>query len=146
MYLYMNINEYNNSYSCSDTNTFVNEYNSFLEKIIEHNNLEKQTIDYINSLPTDIEELNIAFKNLSELPDLSKFTKLKKLNCSLNNINILNNLPIGLTELYCSDNNITELNNLPNTLIILDCSRNNLTNLNGLPNSLQTLFCDGNML
>ncbi len=94
----------------------------------------------------DTEEINIANKNLSALPNLSRFIYLKKLNCSLNRISSLDNLPNSLIELYCNDNNITNLDNLPNKLKILDCSRNNIRNLNNLPKSIEVLKYYGNPL
>jgi hypothetical protein len=32
--------------------------------------------EYLNSLPDNIEEINLSFKSLKILPDLSRFTKL----------------------------------------------------------------------
>jgi len=50
-----------------------------------------------------INELNLSDKNLTILPDLSKYTKLKVLDCSNNKIKSLDNLPSKLKELYCSN-------------------------------------------
>ena len=44
---------------------------------------------YLNSLSTDIEEIDVSYKKINYLPDLSKFTKLKRLNCNYNNLYFL---------------------------------------------------------
>ena len=33
--------------------------------------------EYFNSLSIDVEEIDVSYKNIYNLPDLSKFTKLK---------------------------------------------------------------------
>ena len=52
-------------------------------------NIEK----YLNSLPDDIEELNISNKNITYIPSLERFRKLKEINCNNNKLTILQNLP-----------------------------------------------------
>ena len=47
---------------------------------------------YLDSLPLDITILNISYKNLLVLPDLSRFKKLEVLNCSENKLTILPDL------------------------------------------------------
>ena len=74
-----------------------------------------------------IEELDLSKQGLIELPDLTKYTNLKKLNCSENKLTHLDNLPISLTILYCGANLITCLDNLPINLIELNCYNNPLT-------------------
>ena len=66
-------------------------------------------------LPDNLEitELNLSHKNLLECPDLSRYTKLIKLNMSCNKIRYLDNLPSNLKELICDYNQITQLDNLP---------------------------------
>ena len=64
----------------------------------------------------DIDIIDLSYKKLSKLPDLTRFTKLKVLCCANNLLTELHNLPESLTELYCNDNQLTKLNNLPNTL------------------------------
>ncbi len=83
-------------------------------------------------LPTDLEitEFNLSFKNLSECqavpkeqlnsretfgfacPDLSRYTKLTKLDIRNHKITSLDNLPLSLIKLDCSSNLITSLENL----------------------------------
>ena len=52
----------------------------------------------------NITELDLSNKGLNELPDLSKYTNLKKLNCQGNCIARLDNLPPGLQKLNCCYN------------------------------------------
>ena len=82
--------------------------------------------DYLNSLPDDIEEINVSYKYLDYLPNLSRFTKLK--------------------ILYCNNNELTHLPSLPNSLERLDCDVNELICLPTLPESLQILRCEDNKL
>ena len=89
-----------------------------------------------------IEELNLNYKNLTILPDLSKYTNFKVLYYSYNQLTSLNNLPPGLLELYCQSNNITSLDNLPPGLQILECWCNKITSLDYLPSGLNNLLCD----
>jgi Leucine-rich repeat (LRR) protein len=58
-------------------------------------------MDYEN-----ITELDLSNKGLNELPDLSKYTNLIKLDCYYNNIVALDNLPPGLQKLDCQGNAI----------------------------------------
>ena len=63
-------------------------------------------MEYLNSLSSDVIEINIKYGNLKLLPNLSRFTRLQKLDCSWNSITQLDNLPSSLQELYCNDNQI----------------------------------------
>ena len=101
---------------------------------------------YLNSLPDDIEEIDVTYRELTYLPDLSRFKKLKKLNCSHNKLVSLSLLPNSLLELYCKNNQLVSLYSLPNSLRSLWCSDNKLNSLPSLPNSLLTLWCYGNQL
>ena len=47
-------------------------------------------MEYINSLSLDVIEIDISYNNLSILPDLSKFTRLQKLDCSYNQFIFIN--------------------------------------------------------
>ena len=76
-------------------------------------------MEYINSLSLDVVEIDLKYKNLNILPNLSRFTCLQKLECSYNQITQINNLPPFLQILDCSYNQITQLDNLPLSLIEL---------------------------
>ena len=55
-------------------------------------------------------QLNLSKQNLTELPaDLLKYTNLKQLDCSYNNLTVLPELPASLTKLCCSYNKLTVL-------------------------------------
>jgi len=101
---------------------------------------------YINSLPSDILEIEIAFQNLTILPDLSRFTKIKKLYCCCNYLTILPKLPESLQSLFCHGNKLTSLPDLPPNLKELSCSENQLTELPKLPSSLRLLYCRRNKI
>jgi Leucine-rich repeat (LRR) protein len=55
--------------------------------------------------------LDISYKGLTELPDLSKYINLQKLDCSRNQLTSLDNLPSTLTGLDCRDNQLISLDN-----------------------------------
>ena len=116
---------------------------------------------YFDSLPEDIEEIDVYGKGLTNL-DVTRFKNLKKLNCSNNQLtslhlnknletlvcsnNQLTSLQLNenLQELYCSNNQLTSLQ-LNENLEILDCSNNQLTSLQ-LNENLQQLYCSNNQL
>ena len=91
---------------------------------------------FIESWDDDIEYIDISLHYLHKIPNLSRFTKLKTLDCSNNQIMIIDNLPESLETLICSNNKISHIDNLPLTLKNLDCSNNNIKKLNNLPISL----------
>ena len=76
---------------------------------------------YLNSLSEDISTLNISSKNITSLPDLTRFKNLK--------------------ILYCSYNELTSLPTLPQNLQYLKCSYNKLTLLPTLSQNLKKLYC-----
>jgi Leucine-rich repeat (LRR) protein len=102
-------------------------------------------VDYNN-----ITVLKISGERLTELPDdIDKYTNLKELDCSNNQITSLNNLPPSLEILYCNHNQLVELPPLvsegkPPNLQMLDCDDNQLTSLPPLPSTLEYLNCDNN--
>jgi Leucine-rich repeat (LRR) protein len=65
----------------------------------------------------NVVSLSLSNQNLTEIPDLSLYTKLRILSVSCNNINVINNLPQSLTHFYCDHNQITKIENLPPSLI-----------------------------
>jgi hypothetical protein len=101
---------------------------------------------YLASLPFDIEYINIKHKDITYLPDLTRFTKLKILICPHNQLSTLPSLPENLIELCCCNNQLTYLPILPKTLEKLICSDNQLTNLPSLPKNIQLIYCSNNKL
>ena len=95
--------------------------------------------DYLNSLPLDTTSIDVSYKGLTYLPDLSRFKQLTHLYCNHNQLTYLPET-LGncsqLQSLECYDNQLTEL---PETLgncsqlWCLDFHNNQLT---WLPESL----------
>lgn len=102
--------------------------------------------EYFDSLPNNIEEITICYRGLTYLPDLRRFKKLKKLDCSNNNLTSLPRLPKKLKDLNCSKNELTCLHTLPVNLNYLNCEKNKLTSLPELHNRLVKLYCSNNKL
>jgi Leucine-rich repeat (LRR) protein len=101
---------------------------------------------YINSLPLDTELIDVSNKRLTYIPDLSKFSKLKVLCCSYNNLTKLPPLNDSLESLRCEFNKLTQLPNLNNNLESLYCYNNELTELPKLNNKLIIIDCSDNLL
>jgi len=102
--------------------------------------------EYINSLPLGVGIINVSRKNLTYLPDLTRFKKLKELLCSNNKLKSLPPLPNSLVVLSCRNNPLTELPQFNDNLKVLVCSKNNLTWLPHLNNNLEYLDCSENQL
>ena len=101
---------------------------------------------YIDSLPNDIETIDVSNKNIDYLPDLSRFKHLKQLYCYNNQLTSLPNLNDNLQKLYCWENQLTSLPNLNENLQKLYCSNNQLNSLPNLNKNLQELSCWNNEL
>ena len=119
---------------------------------------------YLNSLPTDVNKIDVSSFSVNQIPDLSRFTHVLELRCVYNfsldhitslpktlkilclnlnqNLTSLPTLPDSLEELYCRGCLLTTLPTLPNTLKVLDCSNNiMLSSLPNLPDILERLLC-----
>ena len=93
-------------------------------------------------------ELNMQQKKISVIdPTVARFTSLKVLNLSFNNIQRIENLPPLLEELYLNGNQLNEIGVNPNkplqSLIHLGVSRNQLrqTALSQIVKVFPNLFC-----
>jgi Leucine-rich repeat (LRR) protein len=86
---------------------------------------------YVDSQDENISILYLDGSDLTELPDLSRFTNLRTLWCYDNQLTFLpDNLPDSLIEIYCPYNLITLLpDTLPKNLQVLYCYSNQLTSL-----------------
>ena len=103
--------------------------------------------DYLAKLPADTLEINISNKNLSCLPDLSRFTKLEVLDCSDNNIKEIILFNTTLQTLYCSCNQIDNFPSVSDNCKMVDCSNNNITIIPCLKNTtLEYLDCANNII
>ena len=101
---------------------------------------------YLNSLESDVTDIDISYRRLTKLPDLSRFENLNKLNCSNNQLTSLAPLNVNLKELNCSYNKLTSLPPLNCNLLLLKCFHNQLTSLPPLNVNLEFLNCFNNQL
>ena len=102
--------------------------------------------DYLNSLPLDTTVINVSNKELTYLPDLSRFKQLTHLFCGDNQLTELPPLNDNLTQLICSFNQLTKLPPLNNNLTQLICDYNKLTELPPLNKNLIHLYWSDNQL
>lgn len=102
--------------------------------------------EYLNGLSNDTKCINMTNMDLKVMPDLSRFTQIKELYCSNNQLTTLGVLPETLKILNCDFNQLTTLGVLPKILRLLNCNNNNLTSLGILPETLQILYCSSNNL
>jgi Leucine-rich repeat (LRR) protein len=102
--------------------------------------------EYLNSLPLDIEHIDVSNRGLTYLPNLQRFTNLKTFICAHNKITWIPPLNNSLIKLVCVYNNIKELPCLNENLTILNCSFNKLTKLPNLNENLEELDCSNNKL
>jgi hypothetical protein len=100
----------------------------------------------IDDIPLDIVKLSFTNLKLKVLPDLSRFTQLRSLHCSLNRLTNIDNLPHHIEYIHCFNNRITEINNLPYSLLGLFCANNRIKYIAELPFRLRRLFCNKNLL
>ena len=105
-----------------------------------------ETEIYLDTLPYDTISIDLSNRNLTDLPDLSRFTNLRVLNCSKNKLTSLPELNNNLHVLNCSCNKLKSLPELKNNLHVLNCSCNKLTSLPLLNDNLQELNCSNNEL
>lgn len=98
---------------------------------------------------SDVTDLGITLKNITDLTGIEAFTSLMFLDCSYNRLSNLNvSQNTNLIQLFCSGNQLTNLNvtNLTN-LNILWCANCGLSNLNVSRNTqLISLVCNSNQL
>jgi len=102
--------------------------------------------EYLNRLPDDIETIDVPFRQLTHLPDLSRFHNLQRLSCSHNELTSLPPLNASLRILKCNNNRLTHLPPLNENLESLYCYQNRLTALPGLNANLDILDCCDNQL
>ena len=103
---------------------------------------------YLDQLLDNVLIIDLSYKKISHIPDLSRFTNLEILICNNNNLEYLPTLPVSLITLLCHNNKLISLPYLLNNLLItnIDCSNNRLKILPKLPINLVILKCDHNLL
>jgi len=112
------------------------------------NNIMEHLEDGILNEETRVTELDLSNRYLKELPDLSKYINLKKLNISYNQLTSIDGIPNSVEELDCSSNYIVKLpEHLPPKLRILNCFLNQLVVLPiSFPITLNWLNCSSNSI
>jgi len=105
----------------------------------------KHGID-LNRIDSRLTVLTIRACDMMQLPDLTRFTNLRKLSVCSCKLVELPELPSRLQSLICSNNRLSELPALPDTLTHIDCSWNMLTTLPRLSPNLRELICNDNYL
>ena len=101
---------------------------------------------YLNSLPKDIETIDISNRYLTFIPSLTMFKNLQTLICSNNQLISLPDLNENLKKLSCFNNQLISLPHLNEKLEILYCFNNQLTSLPYLNEKLKLLACEHNQL
>ena len=101
---------------------------------------------FIDSLPDDTTTIDISNKELTVIPDLSRFTKLEQLYCCHNRLTLLPTLNENLKVLNCSNNKLTYLPPLNEKIKILHCNNNRLTSLPIFNENLKILYCQDNKI
>lgn len=96
---------------------------------------QKQTNEYLNNLPENVQEIDLSNQLLLEVPDLSRFVCLKRLNLRGNLLKYkIKNIPDTVEYIDLSDNVLCELFDvIPKSLIVLIVKDN--TTLQILPNN-----------
>ncbi len=103
--------------------------------------------EYINSLPINTKCINVQLKNITYLPDLTRFYKLKYLFCDFNFLTELPPLPDSLCVLYCNDNQLSYLPILPKKLKYLRANHNNISIMPPFfPNNIKIISLQGNYI
>lgn len=113
----------------------LNSYRKYKYVICESNSIQK----IVNIFGGNIVRIDCSHNNIESLDSLP--LKLKTFICDDNDIKHLNNLPKNLINLICSNNEITELNNLPLRLKYLNCSNNPISSLDCLNENMIYLDC-----
>jgi len=100
----------------------------------------------LNSLPGNIKFIDVSNRNITYLPDLTRFENLRSLSCFRNKLKFLPTLPENLKYLSCFNNELSCLPDLPENLETLLCDYNEITFLPKLPKKIYQLHCNNNQL
>jgi len=138
------------------------DFDEFYQNHVRRNEKMLIEIDELNLARRDLEELELPsiienieklycnHNKLKTLPEnLKDFKRLKELGCHYNQLEKLPPLPEGLKVLYCQRNKLTTLpENLKDLkgLKELYCGVNQLEKLPPLPEGLEVLYCQHNKL
>ena len=115
-------------------------------KIVARTNQYNDTLDKYDLTTVSILDCACCYQPLTSLPDLSSFILLTNLDCSMNQLTWLPELPPNLIYLKCNNNKLWWLPELPQSLNLLNCCNNFLDCLPKLPKKLRYLDCAYNVL
>jgi len=104
-------------------------------------NIEFDIVNYLNKLSSSTIIINISNRNLTYIPDLSRFKRLQILNCQNNKLTLLPPFNATLESVNCSRNKLTSLPPFNERLLDIDCSQNCLRKLPKLNKNLVYLDC-----
>lgn len=122
------------------------------------------SIDFVDYIPEDIEEIYLTNNNIYEIPEIPKTAlnimldynnfkampvmpdTLKSISISNNYITKIETLPKDLTFLNISNNYIEQICDFPDSLLFLFVDNNNLKRLPKLPEGLISIVCDNNKI
>jgi len=108
--------------------------------------MSSKVTEYLNGLSNDVENIYLSNKNLTSLPDLSRFYNLQVLFCDHNRLTTITEFPPNLREIYCDHNQLTSLPPFPQYLQTLCCDHNQLGSLPPFNINLEILNCQNNLL
>jgi uncharacterized repeat protein (TIGR01451 family) len=133
--------------SASQAQTLVDIPDSNFRKALKDDYSDLMVGDKLNvALAEQVYVLNVESKLINSLVGIQFFKNLTTINCRLNQLTSLPELPSTVEVLECSNNELTSLPKLSNSLNSLSCSDNLITSLPELPNSLTYLSCSFNLL
>jgi Leucine-rich repeat (LRR) protein len=103
--------------------------------------------DYLDSLPLNIPRIELTFvPTLTRLPSLLRFTNLKDLDISNNQLVELPELPEGLEAIWCYNNHLTHLPPFPESLRHLYAHGNHIETVTCFPRKMHIISLHHNHL
>ena len=100
----------------------------------------------VDHYPDDITILDLSYKELTELPDISRFTELTEFYCYNNYLTTIPPLNPRIRVVYCHNNRLTSLPPFNPELRVVYCHNNRLTSLPPFNPGLEIVFCCNNRL
>jgi hypothetical protein len=122
----------------------INKILNYPEELV-YLDLSNNPVKSVDDLPNSLEYLLIV-ETLITTINFYSLTKLKYLDVSINKLDNIDGLSLGLIYLNCSQCSINFLDNLPTSINKLICINNNLKSLDMLPESIEYLNCDHNQI
>ena len=101
---------------------------------------------YLDSLKEDIIHLDLSYKKLYHIPSLARFTRLRIVHLTGNNLKSLPEIPEGVHTINCGHNQLESIEGLPNSVVYLSALNNNIKHIHHLPTSLKSIDISGNSI